>query len=76
MMKIENLIEMLSNLAASHPKADVSFCYPSRHGGKPSTKRGKVTGYKIHLMSSPVLDHMVVFEIEHARANEIDDSNE
>jgi len=72
-MKIEQLIEILTSLAAAHPKADVKFAYPARHAGKPTTRRGKLTGHHTHLMSNPVLNHSIVLEIEHARARDIED---
>ena len=72
-MKIEQLIEILSSLAAAHPTADVKFAYPSRHAGKPSTRRGELTGHHTHLMSHPALSHSIVLEIEYARAKDIED---
>lgn len=72
-MKIEQLIEILTSLAAAHPTADVRFAYPSRHAGRPTTRRGTLTGHRTHLMSHPAVSHSITLEIEHARANEIED---
>jgi hypothetical protein len=72
-MKIRQLIEILSSLAAAHPNADVTFAYPSRHAGRPQSKRGNLTGHHTHLMSHPALSDMVVLQIAHARARDIED---
>ena len=72
-MKIKQLIEILSSLAAAHPTADVTFAYPSRHAGKRQSKRGKLTGHHTHMMSHPALSDMVVLQIENARARDIED---
>jgi hypothetical protein len=72
-MKIEQLIEILTSLATAHPAADVTFAYPSRHAGRPQSKRGNLTGHHTHLMSHPALSDMVVLQIAHARARDIED---
>lgn len=70
-MKIEHLSEIIANLAKSHPKADVYVTFPSRHAGRPTTKRGNITGHRTSISTHPVIGPTVFIEIEHARSENI-----
>lgn len=72
-MKVEHLRDILISLAQNHPEADVCISYPSRHAGRPTTKRGDITGHRTFMPSHPALSPTVFIEVEHSRSENIND---
>jgi len=70
-MKIEYLSEIIANLAKSHPGADVCVTFPSRHAGRPTTKRGNITGHRTSISTHPAIGPTVFIEVEYARSENI-----
>ena len=67
-MKIEQLVDILTALAKNHPGADVAMSYPARHAGKPTTRRGYITGHRTSIPSHPALRPTIWIELEHTRS--------
>lgn len=72
-MKIEQLRDIVDALAKTHPDATVFIAYPARHGGRPTTRRGQVTGHTTRIHTIGGLHHTIILEVEHARAENISD---
>ena len=72
-MKIEQLRDIIDALAKTHPDSNVFVAYPARHGGRPTTRRGLVTGHRTTIHTIGGLHHTIVLEVENARAENISD---
>lgn len=72
-MKIEHLRDILISLAQHHPDADVCVAYPARHAGRPTTRRGNITGHRTSIPGHFALKPTVLIEIEHARSENVSD---
>ena len=69
-MKVAHFAEIIAAIAKNHPDAEVVVSYPSRHAGRPTTRRGQITGYRTSIPSHPALTLWI--EIEHARSERAD----
>lgn len=67
-MKIEHLAEIVASLAKHHPGADVAISFPSRHAGRPTTRRGTITGHRTSIPTHSALSPTVWIEVEHTRS--------
>lgn len=73
-MRVEEFAEILASIAKNHPNAEVKICYPARHAGRPTTRHGGVTGYRIGVSSHPAVRPTLRIEVEHARSENVEDA--
>lgn len=73
-MKVAEFAEILASIAKNHPEADVRVCFPSRHAGRPTTKLGSITGYRIGVSEHPAVKPNLRIEIEYARSENVEEN--
>ena len=71
-MKVAHFAEIIASIAKNHPDADVVVSYPARHAGRPTTRRGHITGYRTSIPSHSVLSETLWIEIEYAKSERVD----
>lgn len=74
-MKIDEFAEIIASMAKNHPEAEVVFSYPARHAGRPTTKRGGITGYRASVSDNPVVKPTVWIEIDYSRSTSVKDAD-
>lgn len=72
-MKLAHFSEIIASIAKNHPEAEVVVSYPARHAGKPTTRRGTITGYRTSVSDHPAVTPTLWIEIEHSRSGNVKD---
>ena len=74
-MKVAEFAEIIASIAKNHPDADVVVGYPSRHAGRPTTKRGGITGYRMGINRHPAVKPTLWIEVEYARSENAEEKS-
>lgn len=66
-MKVAQLSEILASIAKNHPDADVVVTYPARHAGRPTSRHGNISGYRVTVSSHPVVRPKLWIQLDDVR---------